>query len=286
MRHFLFNDTKYGFKLDMDLHRFENNPHLDFEPNIHTIDFFEIMIFKNGNVNFHTNGFTVPIKNGTVLFASPNQIKKCPIENNTAKGFHLLFKSAFLEQFFEDKMFVYRLFYFYNLMLPPTINLSQKEYNLLEVCLTEMELEIQNPKPDSTEVIRSLLFFILIKLNRIFKTTYHVKENFKKNEILIEYKKNIEKHINTPKNVSDYASILGLSPASFQKKIKEITGRSALELLNQRKLQEIKTRLLFSDKTVAEIAFDLNFSDPNNLTRFFKRLEGISPSLYRSQQSN
>ena len=39
--------------------------------------------------------------------------------------------------------------------------------------------------------------------------------------------------------------------------------------------------LSYSNKTISEIADALNFSEANNLTRFFNRLEGITPSMYR-----
>ena len=42
-------------------------------------------------------------------------------------------------------------------------------------------------------------------------------------------------------------------------------------LLKQRLLAEIKNGLLFSHKTVSEIAYDFHFSEPSHLMRFFKK---------------
>jgi AraC-like DNA-binding protein len=51
-------------------------------------------------------------------------------------------------------------------------------------------------------------------------------------------------------------------------------------------LQEIKTELRYSSKTIAEISHDLHFSDPNNLTRFFTKMEGLNPVTYRKNYQN
>jgi AraC family transcriptional activator of pobA len=68
--------------------------------------------------------------------------------------------------------------------------------------------------------------------------------------------------------------------------VKEHTGNTAKEIINKRLLQEVKTELRYTNKTIAEIAHALNFSEPNNLTRFFHEMEGYSPSSFRDNYQN
>ncbi len=198
----------------------------------------------------------------------------------------MVFKSDFLEQFFQDKLFVYRLNYFYNYNYSPFLVLSEDTYKLIATCLSEVIAEIELYRKDSIQIIRSLLYFILSKLNREFNSFHHINEGDRKEDILIRYKMAIEEHIASNKNINDYANLLGIGRNALSQKIKSFTGLTANEFLVQRKIQEIKTRLLFSSKTISEISFDLNFSDPNNLTRFFKSQEGITPTQYRSIMQN
>lgn len=45
---------------------------------------------------------------------------------------------------------------------------------------------------------------------------------------------------------------------------------TAIELLKQRLLTEINDRLVHLNKTVSEISFDLNYTEPDHIMRFFK----------------
>ena len=68
--------------------------------------------------------------------------------------------------------------------------------------------------------------------------------------------------------------------------VKEHTGQTTKDVINNRLLQEVKTELRYSNQTVAEIAYKLNFSESNNLTRFFKKMAGVTPTAYRSAYQN
>ena len=51
-------------------------------------------------------------------------------------------------------------------------------------------------------------------------------------------------------------------------------------LIKQRLLEELKNELLFSNRTVSEMADDFNFSDPSHLMRFFKQQTGKTFTQY------
>ncbi|MEM6725684.1 MAG: AraC family transcriptional regulator, partial [Bacteroidota bacterium] len=227
--------------------------------------------------------YQIQLEPGTLIFASPNQIKQLPADEKTVRGFHLVFKSAFLEHFFQDKLFVYRLSFFYNYSHPPYLKIDEATFKLISTCLNEIISEINHHQSDSQEIIRSLLFFMLTKLNRSFKQFHQLDQHWKKEDTLIRFKMAIEAHIRSNKNVNDYADLLGLHRNVLNRQIKTLSGLNASDFLANRKLQEIKSRLFFSDYTIAEIAYDLSFSDPNNMTRFFKKRTGISPTQFRQQ---
>ncbi|MCO4785390.1 MAG: helix-turn-helix domain-containing protein, partial [Marinomonas atlantica] len=41
--------------------------------------------------------------------------------------------------------------------------------------------------------------------------------------------------------------------------------------------------LIYTQKSVEQIAYDLGFKDPGYFSRFFKRCENITPGQYRQQ---
>jgi AraC family transcriptional activator of pobA len=50
-------------------------------------------------------------------------------------------------------------------------------------------------------------------------------------------------------------------------------------------LNETKRLLLYTDKTISEIAFDLAFTDPSHFVKYFKKAVGCTPKAFRQSTS-
>ncbi len=265
----------------MDLHRFETNPNVFFEPKPHITDFFEIFIFQEASGTIELNGEMISISENSLFFICPFQNKSCDISLKGIKGFHLVFQHNFLSDFFDDKLFVYRLQYFFNSNHPQFITLKQADYSILKLALNEIISEIENFQNDSHHLIRSLLYFSLSKLNRLYSEHYQISSNTQSNSIVYQFKELLEKHIRSKHSVEHYCQLLKVNRHKLNALVKQHADCTSKELINNRLLQEVKTELRYTDKTIAEIAHALNFSESNNLTRFFQKMEDMSPSSYR-----
>lgn len=286
MRKFIFEKTKYGFELLMDLHKFEGNPNVFFDPAPQTTDFFEIMIFEKAKGSIELNGQLLDIKENSFFFISPFQKKSCMIDLSGIKGFHLVFQSDFLSDFFGDKLFTYRLQYFYNSQHPQFLQLKNDDYTIIRLALNEIIAEIKNYQNDSPHILRSLLYFSLSKLNRLYSKRYNISPNTQSNSIIYKFKELLELNIRNSHTVEEYCNLLNVTRHQLNAMVKEHTRYTTKEIISHRLLLEIKTELRYSDKTISEIAHDLNFSEPNNLTRFFMKMEDINPSVYRENYQN
>ncbi len=286
MRTFIFEKRKYGFELLMDLQRFENNRNVFFEPKPQTTDFFEIMVFEKASGTIELNGHQIEIDDNSFFFISPFQTKSCKISLNKLKGFHLVFQSDFLLDFFDDKLFTYRLQYFYNTQHPQYLRLKNEDYNIIQLALNEIIVEIKNYQNDSSHILRSLLYFSLSKLNRLYSKRYNISPDTQSNSIIYKFKELLELNIRSSHSVEEYCDLLHVTRHQLNAMVKEHTRHTTKEIINNRLLLEIKTELRYSHKTISEIAHDLNFSEPNNLTRFFIKMEGSSPSAYRESYQN
>ncbi len=270
----------------MDLHRFEDNPNAFFDPDPHTIDFFEIMTFEEAAGTIELNGHTLEVAENTFFFACPFQKKSCKIPHTRVKGFHLVFQNDFLADFFDDKLFAYRLQYFYNYQHPQYLRLSDEDYNSVRFALNEIITEIENHQNDSPHIIRSLLYFALSKLNRLYSKRYGISPDTQSNAMVYRLKELIELNIRKLHSVQAYCDLLHITRHQMNAMVKAHTGYTTKAVINNRLLQEVKTELRYSDKTIAEIGYELNFSEPNNLTRFFQKMEGVSPSTFRDSYKN
>lgn len=92
--------------------------------------------------------------------------------------------------------------------------------------------------------------------------------------IIEHYKKNRE--------VSYYANKLYITPKYLSTIIKDVSGRSAKEWIDEYSMLEIKYLLANTNKNIQEVALEMNFSNQASLGRFFRTHTGMSPSEYRT----
>jgi len=140
-------------------------------------------------------------------------------------------------------------------------------------------------KSDSHHLLRSLFYYLLITLNREYSETYSVKSQLFQNNKALRFKKLLEINHKSWKTVEEYARNIGISRIHLNNTSKTVFGKTASQMIKQRIIVEAKRQLLFSDKSSAVIAFDLNFSDPSNFLRFFKKQTGISAKKFRKEFS-
>jgi len=72
----------------------------------------------------------------------------------------------------------------------------------------------------------------------------------------------------------------GLSLRQFTSSFKQRTGLTFVEYLNQIRIDKVKTIMLQSRKPLSEIARHVGYTDEFYLSRKFKQITGVSPTIY------
>lgn len=91
----------------------------------------------------------------------------------------------------------------------------------------------------------------------------------------------LESHHRSGWTVSDYAKELGITAAHMNAICRQKSGSSALHLIHDRVLLAARRELAYTDKSIADVAASLGFSEPSYFTRFFKRKMQMTPKEYR-----
>ena len=106
------------------------------------------------------------------------------------------------------------------------------------------------------------------------------------NARLINLEKYIEDNGNRFFTVSELSEYLNISTRQLNNIINEELGMSAKVFLDMKKTAQARRLLLETDLTLHEISEQIGFSEPNNFNRFFKRIEGMSPGIFRLSKGN
>jgi AraC-like DNA-binding protein len=86
-----------------------------------------------------------------------------------------------------------------------------------------------------------------------------------------------------PLGVDDMAAAAGLSRAHFSREFRREFGESPHVYLLTRRLERAAALLRTTDRSVAEICFDVGLTSVGSFTTSFKRMFGASPKEYRAQ---
>ncbi len=104
--------------------------------------------------------------------------------------------------------------------------------------------------------------------------------NYDSRRIEVAYKYMLENFDNEVR-LSDLASLVGMTEASFCRFLKMRTGRTFIDSLNDIRLGHATRMLVDMTHTVSEICFACGFNNLSNFNRVFKKKKGCTPSEFR-----
>jgi len=249
-------------------------------------DFFSFYFFRRANGYVLLNFRKIELRDDMVLLLSPHQQQEWHVDEAELDYTFLIFREDFMHTFIADKFFVYRLLYYYQTDTPPYLFAAPEELAEYMRLLGKIKQELLHPVADTYNLIVSVLYYLLVVINRAYAKTYRLPVEVPKNNYAFQFKDLLEKHIHTVQRVQEYADMLRVSRITLNNSVMAQFGVSATHLLKQRLLEELKNELLFSDRNVSQLADEFHFSDPSHLMRFFKQQTGKTFTQYITDYQN
>lgn len=133
------------------------------------------------------------------------------------------------------------------------------------------------------ELAKTLLTALLIEVASIYNISREreIKTLNRKEEVFNNFMQLLVKHHTKERSITFYANKLCLTPKYMAQIIKNVSGKSALEWINNMSILTIKAMLKSSNHTVLQISEDMNFPNPSFFGRYFKEHTGLTPVKYR-----
>lgn len=278
MRTINFHKTECG--VDFFINVLNQNTISYLQNDVHNTDYFEVVFFIKAEGKLYINDKKIDIHDNCIVFISAFQRRAWKIKHEGLEFRTLIFKEDFLNEFFADKFFTHKMLFFYQHNHELLLNVGHSEMKRFNEFLAEIKTELTQTKKDSVHIIRSILYYLLQSINRRYAAANHLEVEKDDKNYAVQYKSLLEKHICQKRNIEDYAVLLNISRITLNKAVKDQYNITATELLKQRLLAEIKDQLVYSNKTVSEISYGLNYAEPGHMMRFFKMQTGMTTSEY------
>lgn len=242
---------------------------------------------KCGDIVYGRN--TYDYQEGTMVFMAPGQVAGMSTNGEIyqPKGFGVVFHPDLIHGTSLGKHI--QEYTFFDYQSNEALHLSDREREIVLDCFSKIDYELdqaidKHSKKLITTNIELLLGNCIRFYDRQFITRDHVNHGIleKFENLLNDYFVSEKPGLIGLPSVTYCAEELHLSPNYFGDLVKKETGKTALEYIQEKLINVAKERIFDTEKTVAQIAYELGFKYPQHFARLFKQQVGRTPLEYRS----
>ncbi|MBE9583092.1 helix-turn-helix transcriptional regulator [Mucilaginibacter sp. JRF] len=224
---------------------------------------------------------------GLMSFFAPGQLVATVPENHRLEGWCVAFHPDFLKGYpLARKIESYN---FFSYAINEALFLSEKEEALMNGIADNILQELNTSIDGLTQdVMISHLELLLHYSQRFYLRQFNTRKPAH-HQLLTEVENLLNAYFNDDEllissgipTVAYLAGQLNRSPKYLSDLLRNISGRSAQQHIQDHLLEKAKTLLTGSDLTVAEIAYRLGFDYPQSFNKLFRRKINQTPLEYR-----
>ncbi len=269
------------FDIPFMIGRIEELPAMARTPLPHRHTFYEIFWITGGSGNHNIDFEAYPIQGETLYFITPGQVHSWEIEAPIS-GYAILFTEDFLPVNGLEPITPRSFDFFHRVDQVPFLTIKTENTGPFHEICQHMLLEYQGNDYGRWMILQSQLRIMLIHAQRHYASSGLPVMISTTDRLVEDYIGLIDLHFREKQRVHEYAAMLSITPGHLTDTVRARTGMAASQFIYQRITLEAKRRLLYSEQTVAEVGYALNFQDPSYFTRFFRRECGVAPGEFRN----
>lgn len=240
----------------------------------HRHNYFQLMFLEKVKGMHEIDFENYQASNYSLHFVGKGRVHKVDYEQNVLGGV-LVFPEAIFGSSDSDLKLLASFTFFKNGAFP-ILNLSGEEFQIISSMLKQVKQSLA-----SLEMSKHLLFALLIQVREFYNKSVGHDAVKKDSQEIIEFNQLLIEHSQDWNSVDDYTNAMGLTNVRLNNLCKEQYGKTALQLLHDRKLLEAKRALVYTEAQVKEIAYNCGFEDVAYFNRFFKKHSGCTPLTFR-----
>ncbi len=239
--------------------------------NMHRHTFYEIHFVLEGSVSYITSdGEEFLAGKGEYICIPPKSEHQRKFESDTLKKAVLAFSvldEAGKEYSFPEKICV--------------ADATEWYENIFSI----LAIALESDNGITSQLVGNVLSAMILLIAEKIKVNIGENAIVKKDERLIKAKRFIADNSFRNVSVAEAADFVYLSVKQIERLFAEQEHMNVSDYIAKARCAAAKAMLARDEFTIAEVAQRLDFSNIYNFTRFFKRVEGITPGAYKKIKS-
>lgn len=256
------------------------------------MDAYMVIYCVQGHIKLSVNLSEYDLRSGMVFLNYPGNIMRVnKLVETDGENLHyvcVLMSKDFVNNLMVDinKILTQEL----SLMEMPTLALDESQITMLREHVRLMINLVKSESVFKLESLRSVLSSLFYYVAGAWSAHKSISQkpghsgsvSGRSKVVFDQFIKLVKENFNRYRNVRFYADELSLTPKYLSRIIRETSGRSAPEWIDDYVILEAKNLLKYSGLAIKEIVYKLNFPSQSVFYKFFKARTGMTPTEYKN----
>lgn len=253
-------------------------------PEVVVLEGYLLIVTREGKARLKVSHRNVELSRGVALVCTPNILLETDEISDDLDIFGCFVETSFAQKSMREL----NISYLGILQSYGIAHLSEDDLQALESYHLLLARKLKMERSDlNNRTLYHLIHTTALELYSMF-----LKDESRFSDIVSEYNSAeqifrdflviLRSNDRTVRSVNEVADMLGISSKYFSCICKRITGKTALEIINEEVLNRAKIRLRDPKQNIKQIALELGFSNQSHFGTFIRRMTGQSPIHLRA----
>lgn len=268
---------------DGELAFFDNMRNIRIFDSLVQFEFYVIVLVTSGRATVQINGRMYEAKKDDFFICPPNNIVDSGLMSIDFQGHCICISSVYLQQIvpLAENLWDIKMLFDANpicTLQPEEAKIFCQYYDLL---CTKTQYSSDRQKRVIGTIMLALIYDMQIVLGSVVQN--HPRPFTSRETLFKRFVDLIETTYPRPRSVSYYAERLNVSSKYFSSVCKQVGGQKATDIIDQYVVKDIVYLMNHTQKSIKEIACELDFSNLSFFGKYVKKHLGVSPKNYREQ---
>ena len=245
------------------------------------MNFILIGLCTKGCIKYRMNTQEVTVHAGEMLVVSERHVIDGYQPSEDMEGLCIMMSVDFFHEIIKSVHDISSLFVVARMQ--PVMKLEDDEIETFKDYFQVVKQKItDNYNHFRKDLIRTLMLAMFYDVGNVIYRVKNFDESLRRSEkVFTNFLKMVEENCRKERRVAWYAQQLNITPKYLSEAVKRVSGRSAVEWVENYVTMELRVLLKNSTKTIKEIANEMNLPNQSLLGKYFKEHVGVTPSEYR-----
>ncbi len=179
----------------------------------------------------------------------------------------------------------------------PIVHLSSHQVALYEAYERLVNLHIEEPNLYRDKISDALAHAIIFEMLHILDSSMQhsinkgeahadilpISNKTRLNQLFYQFVQLLEANHTSRRYVRWYANEMAITPKYLTYICNQVAGKTPTDIINAVAMRETKQILLYTNDTIKEIAYAMNYASASSFCKYFRQQTGVSPQAYRQQ---